>query len=1141
MTVHGVLLMRGATLARMIHQSGELPARSAPDRVRTRIGKRATIRGHDMPAKLLIANRGEVAVRVAQAAAELAIPTVAIYSDDDAHALHVRRATAAVALGGAGAPAYLDGARIIAIARDTGCDAIHPGYGFLSEHAGFARACLAAGLTFVGPRPEVLELFGDKARARRFAADCHAPILPGTQHATSLGEAHEILRALGAGGAIMVKAVAGGGGRGVRAVTSPAALDEAYARCRSEAQAAFGLADVYVERWLPRARHIEVQIAGDGKHGVALFERECTLQRRHQKLVELAPTPSLPGELRAAIVGAACRMAEASSYDSLGTFEFLVELDPAGAPIAFFFIEANPRLQVEHTVTEEVLGQDLVQIQLALAGGRSLAELGLADGVPPPTGYALQLRINMETMDARGVASPAAGTLTAFELPFGAGIRVDTFGYPGYQTSTAFDSLLAKLVVHTPSRDFADVVRKAEAALAQFRIEGVATNLAFLQALLRHPDVIANRVTTRFVEDHAAELVASAAAMVPAGLPGAAPTPARAGARPAPPNTVAIVAPMQGKVVGISVGDAEHVRPGQAVAVVEAMKMEVVVTADDGGIVRAIAAAPGDIVMAGEPLVFLEPAEIAADAARAETAADAEAIRADLAEVRARHAIGLDPARPAAVARRHDTGRQTARENVAALVDPGSFTEYGALALAAQRRRRGLADLIEATPADGLVTGIATVNRELFGPEATRCMVAAYDYTVLAGTQGYMNHKKLDRMLALALERRLPFVLFAEGGGGRPGDTDAFGIGLDVPTFAQFARLSGLVPVVGIAAGRCFAGNAALLGCCDVIIATEDSSIGMGGPAMIEGGGLGRCAPDDVGPARVQAPNGVIDVLVASEAQAAAAARQYLSYFQGTTPTWDCCDQRLLRRAIPENRMRVYDVRAVIRDLADTGSVLELRAAFGAGIITALVRVEGRPLGVIANNPHHLGGAIDAPAADKAARFVQLCDAHDVPILALCDTPGFMVGPQAETTALVRHTSRMFVTAASLTVPYLTIVLRKAYGLGAIAMAGGDFHGCVFTIAWPTGEFGSMGLEGAVKLGYRKELEAIADPAERAAYYDKMVARYYEEGKAINAASYVEIDEVIDPAQTRRWIIAGLGTRPPGPRPERKRPCVDPW
>jgi acetyl/propionyl-CoA carboxylase alpha subunit/acetyl-CoA carboxylase carboxyltransferase component len=1112
--------------------------------------------------KLLIANRGEVAIRVAQAAAELGIPTVAIYSDDDARSLHVRRATTAVALGAAGAAAYLDGARIVEIAREAGCSAVHPGYGFLSENAGFARACGEAGLIFVGPTPEVLERFGDKAAARRFAADCQVPILPGTQHATSLGEAHEALRALGPGGALMIKALAGGGGRGVRAVTSAAALDEAYARCRSEAQAAFGSGELYVERLLPRARHVEIQIAGDGVRGVALFDRECTLQRRHQKLVEIAPSPSLPWELRAALIAAACRLAEAASYRSLGTFEFLVELDPAGAPVGYFFLEANPRLQVEHTVTEQVLGLDLVRIQLALAAGRSLGDLGLADGVPAPTGFALQLRINMETMDARGEVAPAAGTLTAFELPFGAGIRVDTMGYLGYQTTTAFDSLLAKLIVHSRGGTFADVVRKASQALSQFRIAGVATNAAFLQALLHHPDVIANRISTRFVEEHAAELARGAAqhaaelaageatagelaatpqALLPAGAGPTLPEDRRAARVAAPPGTVAIAAPMQSKVVAISVADGDQVRPGQPVAIVEAMKMEIVVTADDGGIVRAIAAAPGDIVMIGDPLVFLEPAELAADDTYAEAADDLDAIRPDLAEVRARHAIGLDAARPAAVARRRETGKRTARENVAALVDPGSFTEYGALALAAQRRRRSLEDLIESTPADGFITGVATVNRELFGPDASRCMVLAYDYSVLAGTQGHMNHKKLDRMLGLARERRLPVALFAEGGGGRPGDTDTFGIHLDVPSFAQFARLSGLVPVVGIVAGRCFAGNAALLGCCDVIIATADTSIGMGGPAMIEGGGLGRYAPDDVGPARVQAPNGVIDVLVSGEPEAAQVARQYLSYFQGSVASWDCADQRVLRRAIPDNRMRVYDVRAVIRDLADLGSVLELRAAFGAGILTALIRVEGRPLGVIANNPHHLGGAIDAPAADKAARFVQLCDAFDVPILSLCDTPGFMVGPEAEKTALVRHVSRMFVVGASITVPYFTIVLRKAYGLGAIAMAAGDFHGCVFTVAWPTGEFGSMGIEGAVKLGYRKELEAIADPAERRAYYDKMVARYYDEGKAINAASYVEIDEVIDPAETRRWIVAGLTAAPPARRGARKRPCIDPW
>jgi len=1091
--------------------------------------------------KLLIANRGEIAIRIAQAAAELGIATVAIYADDDARSLHVRRAGQAVALGSAGAGAYLDAARIVAIARQTGCTAVHPGYGFLSEHAGFARACGDAGLVFVGPRPESLELFGDKACARRFAAACDVPVLPGTEHATSLEQAREVLRALGPGEAIMIKALAGGGGRGMRAVTSPATLDEAYARCRSEAQAAFGNPEIYVERLLPRARHIEVQIVGDGVRGVALFERECTLQRRHQKLIEIAPSPSLPWELRAAIIAAACRLAEAASYHGLGTFEFLVELDAGGAPIGFFFMEANPRLQVEHTVTEQILGLDLVQIQLGLAGGRTLAELGLAAGVAAPTGYAVQLRINMETMDARGALVPAAGTLRAFELPFGAGIRVDTLGYPGYQTTTAYDSLLAKLVVNTRGGAFAQVLRKAAHALAQFRIEGVETNAGLLQALLEHPDVLANRITTRFVEDRAAELAVAAAAFRPAApataTPAAAPQPFAA-----PPGTIAIAAPMPGKLVGVTVAEGEAVRPGQPVAIVEAMKLELVVTADDGGIVRAIAATAGEFVQPGQPIVFLEPAELGAGVACAEATVDPDAIRSDLAEVQARHAIGLDAARAAAVARRHAQGRRTARENVDAFVDRGTFTEYGALGLAAQRRRRSLDDLIESTPADGLVTGIGTVNGALFGGGA-RCLVAAYDYTVLAGTQGKTNHGKLDRMLGLAHQLRLPVALFAEGGGGRPGDTDVTGTGLAVPTFAAFARLSGLVPLIGIVAGRCFAGNAALLGCCDVIIATADTSIGMAGPAMIEGGGLGRCAPDDVGPARVQAPNGVIDVLVASELEAAITARQYLAYFQGAISGWRCADQRQLRRAVPDNRLRAYDVRTVIRDLADVDSVLELRAAFGVGIITALIRVEGRPLGVLANNPHHLGGAIDAPAADKAARFLQLCDAFDIPILSLCDTPGFMVGPEAEKTALVRHVSRMFVVAASVTVPYLTVILRKGYGLGAIAMAAGDLQAGVFTIAWPTGELGSMGFEGAVKLGFRKELEAIADPAARRAYYDQLVATFYDEGKALNAASHLDIDDVIDPADTRRWVIAGLSSvAPVQPRGgHKKRPCIDPW
>jgi acetyl-CoA carboxylase carboxyltransferase component len=434
-----------------------------------------------------------------------------------------------------------------------------------------------------------------------------------------------------------------------------------------------------------------------------------------------------------------------------------------------------------------------------------------------------------------------------------------------------------------------------------------------------------------------------------------------------------------------------------------------------------------------------------------------------------------------------------------------------------------MADLIANTPADGMVTGIGTVNAKQFGPEQSRCVIMAYDYMVLAGTQGWRNHHKKDRMLALAHKLKLPVVLFAEGGGGRPGDVDMPVVaGLNNHTFSQFAALSGKVPVVGIVHGRCFAGNAALLGCADVIIATKASNIGMGGPAMIEGGGLGSYKPEEIGPSAVQSRNGVIDVLVDDEVQAVKSAKQYLSYFQGDLPRGDAPDQRLLRQAIPENRLRVYDIRAVMRGLVDTDSLLELRASYGTGILTALARIDGKAVGVIANNPQHLGGAIDGDAADKSSRFMQLCNAHGLPIVSLVDTPGFMVGPDIEAQAQVRHCCRMFVVESHLRVPFFAVVLRKGYGLGAQAMTAGGFDAPVFTVAWPTGEFGAMGLEGAVRLGFRKELEAVPEGAGRDALFKKLVEQQYANGEAMNMAATLEIDAVIDPAETRNWLINGL-------------------
>ena len=1089
---------------------------------------------------LLIANRGEIAIRIARACADLGIRSVAVYAEDDAASLHLRKADSAVALRGRGVAAYLDMAQLLAIAKAQGCEAIHPGYGFLAENAEFARRCEAEGLRFIGPSAEVLELFGDKAAARELAERCEVPLVSGINRAIDLHQAHEFLSGLGDGGAVMLKALAGGGGRGMRPVFAAAELDQAFARCQSEARTAFGADALYIEQLVQDARHIEIQVLGDGTGAVShLWERDCSLQRRQQKLVEVAPSPDLPAATRERMIAAALKLAGAARYQGLGTFEFLLD---SQQPERFYFMEANPRIQVEHTVTEQITGVDLLQTQLKLAAGHSLEQLNLLQP-PAINGCAVQLRINLESMNADGDTRPAAGTLTAYEPPSGPGLRVDGYGYAGYPVSPAYDSLLAKLIAHAP--DYPSALRRAYRGLCEFRLEGVASNLHLLQNLLRRPEVQANQVSTRFVESQLKELLAAQAQAHPHLFFA---QPAAAAHKPqnlveAPPGTEPLNAPNTGVLVSLEVAEGDAVAIGQAVAVLEAMKMEFVVKASQSGIVRALAVRPGDALNEGQALLFLEPGAVDGSCVQSEECLDLAHIRADLAEVLERQARLTDERRPQAVAKRRKSGQRTTRENLADLLDDGSFNEYGGFALAAQRRRRTPEELIELSPADGLVAGTGTVNAAQFGAEAARCMAIAYDYTVFAGTQGVMNHKKTDRMLQLAEQWRLPLVLFAEGGGGRPGDTDFVGVaGLDCHTFVGMARLSGLVPLVGVVSGRCFAGNAALLGCCDVIIATENASIGMAGPAMIEGGGLGSFAAEQVGPVDVQGPNGVIDVLVADEAEAVRVAKQYLSYFQGSVSDWQCADQRELRHLIPQNRLRAYDIRQVIDNLADSGSVLELRRQFAPGLISAFIRIEGRPFGLIANNPAHLGGAIDAAAGDKAARFMQLCNAFDLPMISLCDTPGFMVGPEAEKQATVRHVSRMFVAAASLTVPFFSVVLRKGYGLGAMAMAAGSFHSSLFSIAWPSGEFGAMGLEGAVRLGFAKELAAQPDEAAQKALFDKLLTKAYDNGKALNMASYLEIDAVIDPAETRAWLLRGLNSTPrPAAREGKKRGFVDTW
>lgn len=495
-----------------------------------------------------------------------------------------------------------------------------------------------------------------------------------------------------------------------------------------------------------------------------------------------------------------------------------------------------------------------------------------------------------------------------------------------------------------------------------------------------------------------------------------------------------------------------------------------------------------------------------------------------LEELRSQQEMTLDAARPEAVGKRHAKGYRSARENLQDLVDEGSFIEYGQLAVAAQRGRRSLEDLRSNTPADGVITGLATINAGQFGDKRTAAAVIVNDYSVLAGTQGFFHHRKLDRIFDVALERQLPVVMYTEGGGGRPGDTDIqIGGGtLDVSSFVEWARLCNRLPTIAVNNGYCFAGNAALFGCADIRIATRDSWIGMAGPAMIEGGGLGQFSPREIGPVSVQSKNAVVDLVADDEAAATALAKQLLAYTQGDLSDWDCAGQEALRTAMPADRRYAYDVRGIIETIADKGSFTELTRAYGGAVITGFLRIEGKAMGLLANDCRVLGGAVDCDAAQKAARFVGLCAKLDLPLLSLCDTPGFMVGPDSEAQGAALHMAGLFRAGAAVETPIVCIILRKAYGLGAMAMAGGSLRVPVFTAAWPTGETGPMGLEGAVTLGFRKELDAIADSSEREALFNRLVEEMYQRGKAVESAAATEIDAVIDPAETRRVVLRAL-------------------
>jgi acetyl/propionyl-CoA carboxylase alpha subunit/acetyl-CoA carboxylase carboxyltransferase component len=1066
--------------------------------------------------KLLIANRGEIAIRIARAASDYGIASVAIYSTDDAQSLHVSRADSAVALAGHGAAAYLDIPAIVAAAREAGCDAVHPGYGFLSENAAFARACADAGLRFVGPTPETLALFGDKAAARVLAAEQNIPLTRGTDGGIDGAAAHTFFGSL-EGGAAIVKAVAGGGGRGMRVVRSAAELDDALARCASEAKAAFGSDALYMEEYVERARHIEIQVVGDAHGAIAhLHERECSAQRRHQKIVELAPSPWLEPAVRTALQDAALVLAAAAAYRSVGTVEFLVETDPSGAATGrWFFMEMNPRLQVEHTVTEEVTGIDLVRTQLAIADGETLADCGILDAMArPPQGFAVQLRVNMERFLPDGSTLSAGGTLAAFEPPSGSGVRVETFGYAGYETVSSFDSLLAKVIVHTPGPRFEDCRRRAYRALCEFRIDGVETNVPLLQNLLLHPDFRGGLVDTRFIERVAGALAKAGdhPSLYARTSHATGQTVAREEASVA--GAVAVRAPMQGQLVLLDVAPGDSVRPGQRVAVVEAMKMEHAVFADTAGTVVVVPASIGQPIRHDAILIEILPGNVGEASADQQDTGAAAAMTQVLDGIEAKRAGLADDARPDAVAKARKRGMMTARERIAGLCDPGSFVEFGGLV-----RVEGLD---ERARGDSIITGTATID-------GRPVVVVSQDFSLLGGSMGHLGSEKLDRAIVIALNQGLPLAMILDGGGHRIQDgqnSRAYARG--GRTFHNFARLSGYVPIAVAMVGFGFAANTNYSGMADFIVMVRDqATMGLAGPALVKAGTGEEIDALTLGGAAMQVDGqGLGDLGVATEQEALDAVRGFFSYLPGNAqkaipiaPVADGDDSaeraETLLAAVPVNTRRTYDVRPVIETIADAGSVFELKPTFATNIVTAFARLDGRSVGFVANQPASMGGMIDSPACEKAAHFIAVCDAFGLPLIFLMDVPGFSIGSGAEKSGLGRRSAKVLFELGHATVPRISIILRKGYGLGFVAMAGGRSFDADACLAWPTAEICAMSVEGSVDVAYRRDYEAAEDPpARRQEIIDSIRAKI----GPLQAAEGFGVDDLIDPRDTRRRL-----------------------
>ncbi|MFO1062138.1 MAG: carboxyl transferase domain-containing protein [Dongiaceae bacterium] len=1129
--------------------------------------------------RVLIANRGEIAIRIARAAASLGLDSVAVYAPADALSLHVKLATTARELKTATAAsdpvrAYLDIDALLAIARDTGCDCVHPGYGFLSENANFAERCRAAGLAFVGPAPATLALFGDKVEARAFAGTHGLPVVPGTPAAlTSADEARAFAASVGY--PVMLKAAAGGGGRGMRRVDSAAAMDEAFARCQGEASAAFGDGAVFLEKLVPRPRHIEVQVLGDGQGNVVhLHERDCSVQQRNQKVVEIAPAPNLDPGVRQRLLADAVRLARAARYENAGTIEFLVDPEKA----EHFFIECNPRIQVEHTVTEQVLGLDLVEAQFRIAAGATLADLRLADQaeVPTPRGFAVQARVVVH----------GPGTLTAWREPSGPGLRVDACGYVGLAPPPQFDPLIAKLIAQSGSSgSFDSAVDRLRRALDEFHVAGVPTNTDQLRAILADPALRGGDArTTLLAESPALAATAAPPSAKPATLQfldqqvealgrgrgsAAIPRPPL----PVPDGHEAIDSPHAGSLVDVKVSAGDTVSAGQTLFVVSAMKMETAVAAPCAGTVTTVAAlALGDSVDGSQILAVIRPA---AGATINRTTATDEGWQPMLDTVARLQGIAhtrLAPgSREAGVVRQRDRGKLTCRERIDALLDPGSFREIGSLAGFATYDDSGAVH--EFTPASH-VGGQGRI-------EARPCIVCADDFTSRGGhADGAIASKSryLDR---LSIELRVPSIRLLDGssGGGsvatmvpkQSGDASAKESTGAVKTGRPRVVGSGgsflpghlgstfyteqlaTVPVVNLLLGSVVGIGAAkaVLGHFSVMV-RDVAQLFVAGPPVVSHAMGYEVTKEDLGGWHIHCRNGSVDNLAETEQEAMAMTRRFLGYLPSSvheappvlpadaSDPADRRDEELLT-LVPRKRTATFDVRRAIRLMADRGSFFEIGPLWGTDQVVGFVRFNGHPMGVIASDSRHInGGALTADGCDKLKRHIDLCDLFHLPLLNLVDNPGFAVGIEHEVAGTIRKGGEWMVAFAQASIPIFTVLMRRSFGV-----AGNNYatprSAAAVRIAWPAADVGGIPPEGGIEAAYKRQLAEAADPA---ALRAEINARIESVRGPVGPLNRFELEEMVDPRDTRRlvcewladtWRLVAQPTRL-GPRPLQFRP-----